>query len=631
LIHFIKRLIQCQNLKVEVLRSLVVKNKNLLHEYSNQRAWLGSGSVKPYQGLKQFHADRFKASKKNKADFEPKKSVVNAFNKAVEYAEGLKNFSDYDRLEKVLLRYGWDFVDEKESEQTMQDSKTCKMNQSSDNEHDPSQLSAVKVDDNSKGSKSRRSSGGEAESKIDPVNDEELVTPDQVATKKANGSKRENGSKGEGFPVNKKAKTNNSVDKSQNAEEVESEKVGIEDKKENDFPMIGDLVWGRMPGFPWWPSFVTRNPENIYKKPVAKGKLQYHVQFFGWNDESGWVTSVMSFEGIEVFNAMKAKKKSDKSFNPGRGAQLKKWEKAVSEAEDCQGMTRQERIDQFFVSYAHKVDPPSTTPKSSKTSNSKSASSNSKVLSAETSVVKTSKTSKSSSKIGSTVKTDKNVVPVKNYLGSKKRMSVPPGWHSKKVILKGKEQVVYISPDSQEFTSKAAMYKEISNKKNGAQDVKYLHDPSLPEGWRCQLVMSCLYFFSPLGERFESRDEVAQRMKSDGQHSESDIEKFLSAQRCMKPAPKSVKIARGQVDLSQSEKDILLLPNGLKFRRGGIYEARLDLNRIFDESNGGKIDLVQLPDIFLEHPTVIVEEADNEMIIKDVDTLEFIAKKIIYE
>ena len=43
------------------------------------------------------------------------------------------------------------------------------------------------------------------------------------------------------------------------------------------------------------------------------------------------------------------------------------------------------------------------------------------------------------------------------------------------------------------------------------------------------------------------------------------------------------------------------------FRRGGIYEARLDLNRIFDESNGGKIDLVQLPDIFLEHPTVIVE------------------------
>ena len=33
--------------------------------------------------------------------------------------------------------------------------------------------------------------------------------------------------------------------------------------------MIGDLVWGRMPGFPWWPSFVTRNPENIYKKPVA--------------------------------------------------------------------------------------------------------------------------------------------------------------------------------------------------------------------------------------------------------------------------------------------------------------------------------------------------------------------------
>jgi len=590
--------------------------------------------------LEQFHIDRLKASKKNKADFEPKKSVLDAYNKAVKYAEGLKNFSDNDRLEKVLLNYGWDIVEEKgnsvseNSEQSMQDLDSSKMNQTSDNEHDPSPFSTEEVDDNTKGSKSRRSSGGEAESKIDPVTDEEPLTPDQANHKKTKGSKRENVSNVEGIPVNKKAKTNASVENSQNTRQDENKEVGA-DKKETDFPMIGDLVWGRMPGFPWWPSFITRNPDNIFKKPVAKGKLQYHVQFFGWNDESGWVSSVMSFEGIEVFNDMRAKKKSDKSFNPGRGAQLRKWEKAVSEAEDSQGMTRQERIDQFFVSYAHKINPTSTTPKSSKNVNSKTPTSNSKDPTAKKSKVKTPKTPKSNSKIGSAAKTftDKNVVPVKNYLGSNKRMSVPPGWHSKKVIRQGKEQVVYISPDAEEFTSKAAMYKEISSKKNGAQDVKYLHDPSLPEGWRCQLVMSSIYFFSPLGERFESRDQVAQRMKSDAQYSESDIEKFLSAQNCMMPAPLSVKIARGQVDLSkyQDEKDITLLPNGLKFRRGGMYEACLDIDRIFDESNGGKIDLVQLPDIFLEHPTVIVEEDDNEMIIKDVYTEEFIAKKIIYE
>ena len=63
------------------------------------------------------------------------------------------------------------------------------------------------------------------------------------------------------------------------------------------------------------------------------------------------------------------------------------------------------------------------------------------------------------------------------------------------------------------------------------------------------------------------------------------------------------------------------------------------------------IEMVQLPDIFLDHPTVSVtvcpylmivvgliliglvscQESDNEMVISDVDTGEFIAKKIIYD
>ena len=74
----------------------------------------------------------------------------------------------------------------------------------------------------------------------------------------------------------------------------------------------------------------------------------------------------------------------------------------------------------------------------------------------------------------------------------------------------------------------------------------------------------------------------------------------------------------------------------------------LDLDKLFDSSNGGIIEMVQLPDIFLEHPTVSVtvssrlltvyfglldclQESDNEMVISDVDTGEFIAKKIIYD
>lgn len=130
-----------------------------------------------------------------------------------------------------------------------------------------------------------------------------------------------------------------------------------------------------------------------------------------------------------------------------------------------------------------------------------------------------------------------------------------------------------------------------------------------------------------------------------------------------KIGPKSVLRKIGYEVLSDSEiysstsededpEHIMRLPNRMKYRKGGRMDPYLDVDKIFDESNGGMIEMVQLPDIFLGHPTVRVtvnyslenktfilsynelhlsQEADNEMVISDIVTGDFIAKKIIYD
>merc|ERR1719431_2028543 len=140
----------------------------------------------------------------------------------------------------------------------------------------------------------------------------------------------------------------------------------------DEFPKIGDLVWGRMSGFPFWPSFVTKSPTGQFRKEGPSGKASYHVQFFNWNDESGWVNAVIEFDGLDSFKKIAAKKKSDKSYNPSKGAMMTKWERAAREAEETMGLTRQERFEQYLVTYGQPVKPPKpvtpkpATPKSKK-------------------------------------------------------------------------------------------------------------------------------------------------------------------------------------------------------------------------------------------------------------------------
>ena len=140
---------------------------------------------------------------------------------------------------------------------------------------------------------------------------------------------------------------------------------------------------------------------------------------------------------------------------------------------------------------------------------------------------------------------------------------------------------------------------------------KNLHDSSLPTGWRVQRIQSSIYFFSPLGERwdnlhffvtinatsyprFESREAVVGRLESEGASAEV-VEKVQAGQRWemmawqfetilvefrRRPGPRSVMISREELgyenmsEESGEESDpaaILKLPNGMRYRSTFFY------------------------------------------------------------
>ena len=63
--------------------------------------------------------------------------------------------------------------------------------------------------------------------------------------------------------------------------------------------LVGDVVWSKIPGHPWWPSMVAYEPNNAVYFQFKGRARYYHVQFFGQDPVRGWVAerSVIKFEG----------------------------------------------------------------------------------------------------------------------------------------------------------------------------------------------------------------------------------------------------------------------------------------------------------------------------------------------
>lgn len=130
---------------------------------------------------------------------------------------------------------------------------------------------------------------------------------------------------------------------------------------------VGDLVWTKVSGYPWWPCMVTTDPEfNIHFKQKQKAGnsrlgLLYHVQYFGDAPERGYIfeKNMVSFTGedqyLELIHGSKQSAPHiiiHKKSAPSVPRKLKaQWNMGVIQAKEALAMPPDKRIENFGFLY----------------------------------------------------------------------------------------------------------------------------------------------------------------------------------------------------------------------------------------------------------------------------------------
>lgn len=129
--------------------------------------------------------------------------------------------------------------------------------------------------------------------------------------------------------------------------------------------LVGDLIWAKILGHPWWPCMVTFDPllgqYTQMKGHATKGYRQYHVQFFGDSLLRGWVNdgSSVEFTGLMHFNNFVKEQVESAKTNSAKKSVRKRyevkpsqaWDIAVKAAEEAIQFSRNERKQKYTFVY----------------------------------------------------------------------------------------------------------------------------------------------------------------------------------------------------------------------------------------------------------------------------------------
>uniref|UniRef100_A0A3P8PL12 Nuclear receptor binding SET domain protein 2 n=1 Tax=Astatotilapia calliptera TaxID=8154 RepID=A0A3P8PL12_ASTCA len=120
---------------------------------------------------------------------------------------------------------------------------------------------------------------------------------------------------------------------------------------------VGDLVWTKVSGYPWWPCMVTTDPElnhHFKQKQKTNGRsgLLYHVQYFGDAPERGYIfeKNMVSFTGEDQYQELSRSNKQPTTPSVPRKLQAQ-WNMGIIQAKEALDMSLDARMANFGFLY----------------------------------------------------------------------------------------------------------------------------------------------------------------------------------------------------------------------------------------------------------------------------------------